>query len=55
MGITLAALADSIGAELRGDAGARAVLRDSRFRLSSVPFEPASVDIDTTADLAAQT
>ena len=40
---------------LRGDAGARAVLSDSRFRLSSVPFEPASVDIDTTADLAALT
>jgi molybdenum cofactor cytidylyltransferase len=38
---------------LRGDRGARALFRDSRFALSTVPFEPAATDIDTPADLAA--
>lgn len=38
---------------LAGDKGARALFHDSRFRLRTVPFEPAAVDIDTPADLAA--
>lgn len=38
---------------LRGDAGARELLRDSRFTLKSVEFEDAAIDIDTPSDLAA--
>ncbi|MBT8066337.1 MAG: nucleotidyltransferase family protein [Gammaproteobacteria bacterium] len=38
---------------LRGDTGARALFQDPRFRLQSVPFEDAAVDIDTPADLDA--
>ena len=38
---------------LRGDTGARALFRDSRFRLQCVPFDDAAVDIDTPADLDA--
>ena len=40
---------------LQGDTGARALFDDKRFDLKTVPFEPASVDIDTPADLAALT
>ena len=36
---------------LRGDNGAREILKDRRFRLQSVPCEAAAVDIDTPADL----
>lgn len=45
-------------AELRGltgDTGARALFRDPRFCLRSVPFEDAAVDIDTPEDLNALT
>ncbi len=38
---------------LSGDQGARRLLRDDRFRLRTVDFEPASVDVDTPADLDA--
>ncbi|MDH3490534.1 MAG: nucleotidyltransferase family protein [Gammaproteobacteria bacterium] len=38
---------------LTGDRGGRALFRDSRFTLRTVPFEPAATDIDTPADLAA--
>ncbi len=38
---------------LSGDQGARSLLHDSRFRLTSVEFEAAAVDIDTPADLDA--
>lgn len=41
--------------QLSGDTGARALFRDKRFSLKSVRFEPAGVDIDTPADLAALT
>ncbi len=40
-------------ASLSGDAGARGVLTDRRFELREVRFEPAAVDIDQPADLAA--
>ncbi len=36
-----------------GDAGARALFRDSRFTLKSIEFEDAAIDIDTPADLTA--
>ena len=36
-----------------GDRGARALLRDRRFRLKSVRFEAAAADVDTPADLDA--
>jgi molybdenum cofactor cytidylyltransferase len=42
-------------AELRslsGDTGARALFRDARFRLQTVQFEDAAVDIDTPSDLS---
>ena len=38
---------------LDSDNGAHALLRDPRFSLKTVSFEPASVDIDTPADLSA--
>lgn len=38
---------------LTGDQGARALFHDDRFRLRTVPFEAAAVDIDTPADLDA--
>jgi len=38
---------------LTGDQGARALFHDGRFTLRTVPFEPAAIDIDTPADLAA--
>jgi len=37
--------------KLRDDQGARALLRDSAFKVQSVPFEAAAQDIDTPADL----
>lgn len=40
-------------ANLAGDRGGRALLRDSRFRLKTLRFEAAAADIDTPADLAA--
>jgi len=36
---------------LKGDYGARDLLHDSRFKLISVPFDDAAVDIDTLKDL----
>lgn len=49
--------ADSLQALLAqtGDRGARALFRDSRFRLKPVTFEAAAVDIDTPEDLATLT
>ena len=38
-------------AELSGDNGARKLLRDPRYRVSSVTFEPAAVNIDRPEDL----
>ena len=38
---------------LTGDEGARSLLTDERFRLRTVSFEPAAIDIDTPADLVA--
>ncbi len=38
---------------LTGDRGARSLFDDDRFRLRTVPFEAAAIDIDTPADLAA--
>lgn len=38
-------------AELTGDKGGRHLFDDNRFRLRTVTFEPASVDIDTPEDL----
>jgi molybdenum cofactor cytidylyltransferase len=40
---------------LTGDSGARALFQDARFRLRSVPFEDAAVDIDVPEDLDALT
>lgn len=40
-------------AALDGDRGAKTLLRDERFRVSSVDCEAASIDIDTRADLDA--
>ena len=40
---------------LKGDRGARTLFNDSRFSLKTVQFEPAAIDIDTPADLAALT
>lgn len=40
---------------LDGDTGARALFQDDRFQLKTVRFEPAAIDIDTPADLAALT
>ena len=37
--------------QLNGDNGGRNLLSDSRFRLTTVDFEPAAVDIDTPEDL----
>jgi len=37
--------------KLRDDQGARDLLRDSGFKVQSVPFEAAAQDIDTPADL----
>jgi len=37
--------------QLSGDTGARALFQDDRFRLKTVRFEPAAIDIDTPADL----
>lgn len=37
---------------LTGDGGARGLFRDQRFKLKTVRFEAAAVDIDTRADLA---
>lgn len=37
---------------LDGDTGARRLFRDGRFRLKTVCFENAAIDIDTRADLA---
>jgi len=39
-------------ARLHGDAGAKVLLRDSRFTVDTVPCEAATVDIDTPADLS---
>lgn len=36
---------------LSGDIGARALLDDPTFEITSVPFEAAATDIDTPADL----
>lgn len=36
---------------LHGDTGARALFDDERFVLKTVLFEPAAIDVDTTADL----
>lgn len=41
---------DALG-RLRGDEGAKQVLRDPDFDLRTVPFEDAAIDIDTPADL----
>lgn len=41
--------------QLNGDSGARALFQDARFRLKTVRFEDAAVDIDTRSDLAALT
>lgn len=38
-------------AGFRGDNGGRHLFSDSRFRLETIDFEPASVDIDTPEDL----
>lgn len=38
---------------LSGDTGARDLLKDERYALRTVSFEPAATDIDTAADLAA--
>lgn len=38
-------------AALRGDAGARALLRDPRLRVAAVPWPDAARDLDTPADL----
>lgn len=38
-------------AELDKDSGGRHLLRDRRFQVTSVPFEPARVDIDRPSDL----
>jgi CTP:molybdopterin cytidylyltransferase MocA len=40
-------------AELDKDSGGRHLLRDRRFQINSVPFEPARVDIDRPSDLDA--
>ncbi len=40
---------------LSGDKGAHGLFCDVRFQLKTVRFEPAAVDIDTPADLAALT
>ncbi len=40
---------------LSGDQGARELFTDDRFRLQTIRFEPAGVDIDTPDDLAALT
>lgn len=40
-------------ASLSGDQGARELLHDQRYRLKTVRFEPAAVDIDTPGDLQA--
>lgn len=40
-------------AGLTGDRGARSLLTDERFRLKRVSFDPAAIDVDTPADLAA--
>ena len=37
--------------ELSGDTGAKSLLRDPRFDVTTVPFEDAAIDIDTPADL----
>ncbi|MGB5689200.1 MAG: nucleotidyltransferase family protein [Woeseiaceae bacterium] len=37
--------------QLRGDIGARAILRDDRFTVQSLDFEPAALDVDTPEDL----
>ena len=37
--------------KLEGDQGARALLKDSGYSVSSIPFEPGAVDIDTPEDL----
>ena len=39
--------------QLRGDMGARAILRNNPNRLRTVEFEAASIDIDTPEDLGA--
>jgi len=62
--IVATAYADTIGAPvlfprtcfdelaaLQGDAGGRHLLKDSRFVVKTVIFEPAAVDIDTLDDL----
>lgn len=38
-------------ADLQGDAGARQLMTDRRFRLKKIVFEPAAVDVDTPDDL----
>ena len=38
-------------AELTGDRGGRHLFDDQRFRLRTIVFEPASIDIDTPEDL----
>ncbi len=37
--------------ELSGDKGAKIVLEDPTFKLQTVPFEDAAIDIDTPADM----
>lgn len=39
--------------QLEGDKGARALLKDTRYSVKGLAFEPAAVDIDTPEDLAA--
>jgi molybdenum cofactor cytidylyltransferase len=39
-------------AALRGDAGARALLRDPALRVAAVPWPEAAVDLDTPGDVA---
>jgi molybdenum cofactor cytidylyltransferase len=41
---------DALG-ELTGDEGAKSILRDSRFDVTTITFEDAAIDIDTPADL----
>jgi molybdenum cofactor cytidylyltransferase len=36
---------------LEGDAGGKHLFDDARFQLTTIPFEPAALDVDTPADL----
>jgi CTP:molybdopterin cytidylyltransferase MocA len=39
-------------ARLSGDKGAKSILEDPTFKLQTIPFEDAAIDIDTPTDLA---